>query len=90
MTKKKKANTHAPIAEFVYSDGTYRRLEYPDQPIGLTRFVNKRLVRPISLKFYPPGEDWEASREAEDRPVNHAFLAQWKDKCHNALSRSNS
>lgn len=90
MTKKKKLETNAPVAEFVYPDGTYRRLEFPDQPVGLVRVINKHFIRPTKLKFYPPGEDWEASREAEDRPVNHAYLERWRDRCHEALSRSTS
>jgi len=90
MTNKKKSETHAPVAEFTYSDGKVRRLEYPDPPTGLVRFVNKTHIRPNQLTFHPPGEDWEASRIKEDRPVNQSYLAQWKDRCHNALSRSNS
>lgn len=84
---KKKNSTQAPIAEFIYPDGTYRCLEYPDQPIGLVRPINKRFTRPVKVKFHPPGEDWEASREAEDRPVNQAFLAQWRDRCLDALAK---
>lgn len=88
--KKNNLHTQGPIAEFIYSDGVYRRFEYPDQPTGLTRIINKKFVRPTSLKFHPPGEDWEASRLAEDRPVNKAFLERWKDRCREAISRSNS
>lgn len=85
--KKNNLHTQGPIAEFIFEDGVYRRYEYPDQPIGLSRVVNKKFVRPISLKFYPPGEDWEASRLAEDRPVNQAFLERWKDRCRAAISK---
>lgn len=84
---KKQKNTQAPIAEFIFPDGTYRRFEYPDQPIGLTRFVNKQIVRPIKLIIHPPGEDWEASRDAEERPVNYAFLERWKERCRQAVSK---
>lgn len=85
---KKKADDYTgPIAEFTYPDGTYRRLEYPNQPIGLTQKEGLKFVRPETLVFLAPEDGWEEARAAEDRPVNQAYLAQWRERCHEALMK---
>lgn len=89
MKKKKAEHYRGPIAEFIYSDGSYRKIEYPSNPVGLSQYSSKtgKLERPTQLIIHPPENGWEEARAFEDNPVNQAYLGRWKDRCHEALMK---
>lgn len=89
MKKKKAEHYTGPIAVFFYADRSTRRLEYPTNPVGLSKVIegHRYPQRPISLTILPPEEGWEEARAFEDNPVNQAYLGRWKDRCHEALMK---
>jgi hypothetical protein len=60
-------------AIFIYSNETTAKRTFPRKPTGLTKKINNRFERPISVKFKLMDPDF--------RPKQRKNLEEWKAAC---------